>query len=94
MFGDYSRCKTCQKSAPNGMEMAQKWLILGKKRHFRPYVAQKASDGWYKWIKVWITAEHMWKDYFSCKTRRKNAPNGMEMAQKRPILGKKRNFWP
>ena len=34
--GNYSRYKIRQKDAPNSMEMAQKWPILGKKRHFWP----------------------------------------------------------
>ena len=27
-------CKTCQKNAPSGVEMAPKWPIWGQNRHF------------------------------------------------------------
>ena len=32
--GDYSRCKALQKNAQNGMEMVQKWPIMGPKHFF------------------------------------------------------------
>ena len=42
------------------MESAQKWPILGKKRHFWPSAAPETPHGWKKWIKGWITVEQMW----------------------------------
>ena len=74
------------------MESAQKWQILGQKRHFWPSAAPETPHGWKKWKKLRITVEHMWGDYCRCKTCQKNAPNGMEMAQKWLILGKKTPF--
>ena len=69
-------------------EMAQKWPILGQNHHFWPLVATEAPDGWQKWIKWWIIVEDM-GGYPRCKTRRKNAPSGVEMAQNLSIWGQK-----
>ena len=75
-------------------EMALNWPILGQTSIFGQLRASKAPDGWQKWKKGWITVKHMWGDYPRCKTCQKNAPIVMEMAQKWPLLGPKRFFWP
>ena len=100
MWGDYSRCKALQKNAQNGMEMAQKWPILGPKHFFLAISGPRGPKGM---VKVEQMVDHsktclwylplMQNSPEKCTQWCGNGPKVAHLMQKKSFLALNGQIW-